>query len=298
MSQTLRGLTALGRADNRETRRSVPKPFTNPILPFNVALTSERSFVSLSLPLSDFLHVKRALHVTLNDVVLAVCGGALRAHLESTGQLPDRPVLASIPINTQPDVTGRLRGNHVGNLLTSLCTDIADPIERIQAIAVITRASKWEQQTMGTDIYERWFDYSPPSLHSGIVRFWARHHLSNRFRAPMNLVVSNVRGPAQKISLRGAKLEALYSVGPVLEGVGLNITGWSYADRLNLVALACATGFPDLRSFVDRMPTALAELIEACDAPGMATGEVAASTNPPNESVAAHGGQTASPPGA
>ncbi len=98
------------------------------------------------------------------------------------------------------------------------------------------------------------------------MRLYSRWRLANHHRPPINLVVSNVPGPRSPLYVEGALLTDLYSVGPILEGAGLNITVWSYVDRLQVAALACRELLPDPHELTDRMTTALDELVDATGA--------------------------------
>jgi len=263
--QTVTGLFALARRAVRGPHPHLPGPFSGPRTRWNGALTARRSFGTTSIPLADMKRAKRALGVTLNDVFLGICGGAVRAHLEEVeGAIPERSLVASVPINTRPNMDGRTRGNHVGHITASLCTQIADPIDRVRAIHEMMDEAKQRQMTVGPDLMERWIEFTPPKAHSAVVRLWSRHHVADFVPPPVNLVVSNVPGPRAELSISGYRLEALYSVGPILDGVGLNITGWSYGDRVCFVGLACPDQIPDVQALVDRLPRALEELIAAC----------------------------------
>lgn len=262
---TLVGLLGLIARARENPQARPPRPFSGPTQRFNGALTPNRCFRTAILPIADLKRIRRHLGVTLNDVVLAICAGALRTHLGSGGDLPKRSLVAGIPINTHPSERGRVRGNHVGHLMTSLFTDVDDPIERILAIHRVTREAKDRQAVLGLDLMERWFEYTPPKPYSFSVRFWSKHRLSNRVRSPINLVVSSVAGPRESFSIAGAELEALYSVGPILEGIGLNITAWSYADEMYFVALACPEHVPDLDRLCEAFQAASEELLRACD---------------------------------
>ena len=188
----------------------------------------------------------------------------LRTYLAEVGALPDRPLVASVPVSTDPSVT-RLGGNHVDNLYVSIGTDIADPLERLRHIHDISAASKDERAVLGNDLLERRADVVPPQLYALIVRTWGRTRLANHMRPPVNLVLSNVAGPRQRLHIGQAMLEAIYSVGPILEGIGLNITAWSYADALHVSVLGCPTSVPDPWLIVEALHSALAEIKQASD---------------------------------
>ena len=231
---------------------------------FNVSLTPERTFAMTTLAFEDLKAVRRAHGATINDVYLAMSAGALRTYLAGFGALPDRPLVASVPVSTDPSVT-RLGGNHVDNLYVSIGTDIADPLERLRHIHDVSAASKDERALLGNDLLERRADVVPPQLYALVVRTWGRTRLANHMRPPVNLVLSNVPGPRQRLHVGQAMLESIYSVGPILEGIGLNITAWSYADALHVAVLGCPTSVPDPWVIADALHSALADLKRASD---------------------------------
>ena len=243
----------------------LPGHFSGPRTSWAGALTARRSFATTYMALDDMKRVKKALGVTLNDVFLGVCGEALREHLQEVeGGIPAESLLASVPINTHPELEGRTQGNRVGHLSVSLCTDIADPVERIRTIHEMSDEAKQRQMAMGPDLLERWIEYAPPEPYMAFSRFWSRHRMADYVPPPVNLIVSNVPGPRQALAIEGQQLEAFYSVGPILEGIGLNLTGWSYGDRVCFVGLSCPDLIDDIQALVDRLPRALEALAEAC----------------------------------
>jgi diacylglycerol O-acyltransferase len=224
-----------------------PKPILDaPRTPFNRSLTPRRQFVTVDLPIAEMKEVKASFGVTLNDVFVAVCGGALRALLEEDGTLPSRPLIAGIPIGAALDDSTRLWGNAVDNMYTSLATDLADPVERLHRVAAVNAASKASRAAMGSDVVVEWQWYVPAPLLATFVRAFARSGLADRMPPAINCILSNVAGPPEPLYLAGARLEQLYSVGPILEGIGLNITVWSYLDRMDVSLLACPDVGPDL----------------------------------------------------
>jgi diacylglycerol O-acyltransferase len=262
---TLRGIFNLAKRAVGGTHPHLPAPFSGPRISWSGALSARRSFATTLVPLDDMKRVKVALGVTLNDVFLAVCGGALRAHLEEIeGRVPSEALLASVPVNTDPGGSGRTRGNRVGHLSVSLCTDIPDAVERVRAIHEMTDEAKQRQLALGPDLLERWVEYVPPEPYMAFIRFWSGRDMADRVHPPVNLIVSNVPGSRDTLEIGGHTLEALYSVGPILEGIGLNFTGWSYGDRVCFVGLACPDQIHDIQGLVDRLPHALEELLDAC----------------------------------
>jgi diacylglycerol O-acyltransferase len=221
-----------------------------------------------NLPLEDLRGIRRSAGATLNDVYLTVCGGALRRYLSDRGELPDRPLLASVPVSTDPDVA-RMSGNRVDNLYVSIGTDVADPVQRLRQIHAGSKASREVRGLLGHDLLAQRADIVPPQIYHSVVRVWSRSHIADRLHPPLNVVLSNVTGPHDRIFFGPIELEALYSVGPILEGIGLNITAWSYEAALGVSVLACPASVPDPWLIIDALHDSLHELRNAIgqDAP-------------------------------
>jgi diacylglycerol O-acyltransferase len=253
------------RARTSETyRRSLavkpPLPLHHiPKTSFNVSLTPERTFAMTNLPLADLKAIRRAAGTTLNDVYLAVCAGALRRYLSDRAELPERPLVASVPVSTDPNVP-RVSGNRVDNLYVSIGTDIADPLKRLEHIHHVTVASKEVRSLLGHDLLAQRADVIPPQIFHFVVQAWTRSHIANRVHPPLNVVLSNVAGPRERIFFGPIELEALYSVGPILEGIGLNITAWSYEDTLGVSVLGSPASVPDPWLIIDALHNSLDEL--------------------------------------
>jgi len=270
-----KGLPRLVRQSIKQTRASEhrrrsfasrpPLPLHHiPKTSFNVSITSARTFAMTNLPLGELKAIRRAAGTTLNDVYLAICGGALRRYLSDRGELPDRPLVASVPVSTDPD-SARLSGNRVDNLYVFIGTDVADPLLRLRQIHDGMQASKEVRGLLGHDGLAQRADVVPPQIYNSVVRLWSRSHVADRVHPPLNVVLSNVAGPREKIFFGPIALEALYSVGPILEGIGLNLTAWSYEDNLGVSLLACPTSVPDPWSILDALHDSLDELRIAID---------------------------------
>lgn len=241
--QTVQGLRN-GRAARRRETTPVLGPFAGPRTPFNVSLTPERTFATLTLPIEAMISAKRAAAASLNDVFLAVCSGGVRRYLSRTGDLPRKSLVASVPMATQTD-PGRLSGNHVDNLFVPLHTEVGDPAARVRAIHASTSAARRVRTALGTGLFEQRAELMPPLLYTAGARSWAATGLADHLRPPLNLVASCVRGPRTPLELEGGIITALYSSGPILEGIGLNITAWSYLDTMYVSLLGCPSSLPD-----------------------------------------------------
>ena len=259
--RSVRGLVAAGR--NRRGEVTAAKPFDAPRSPLNVSLDATRTFAMTTLPLGDLLAVRRHFGTTLNDVYLAVCGGALRRYLAERAELPSDPLVAAVPLATPHERSERPGRNHVDNMFVPLGTHLADSATRLRSIHEAVVAARHERELLGPELFEDRAALTPTHLYSLGVKVWARTRFADHMRPPVNLVASNVPGPREPLQLAGVRLDAIYSVGPILEGVGLNLTAWSYLDRLHVAALGCRLSLPDPWLLVDQLADSLAELVAA-----------------------------------
>ncbi len=191
LARTVAALVRLVRRE-RPDDTDVPRPVLDtPPTPFNSALTSRRSFSTLSLPLDDLRAVKSAHNVTLNDVVLCVVGGALRRYLLQRDALPARTLTCAVPVSTEPaDRAPRLRGNLVSNFFTVLGTDQADPVERLHRVHRTTAEAKRVQQTLGAEMLRAWLEFSPPGPATVVMRLYSWLRAARWHPSPVNVVVS------------------------------------------------------------------------------------------------------------
>jgi diacylglycerol O-acyltransferase len=260
--RTVGGLQRVAR--RRKTAEvATPRPILDTArTPFNGALTPHRSFATATLALADVKEAKTAFAVSINDIVLAMVSGSLRAWLDARNALPDRALVAGVPVSTDdPAAVQRLGGNKVSNMFTTLATDLRDPVARLRAIHDVTSEAKEMHNLLGADMLADWSEYTPPRPYSWVMRQYSRFGLAERHRPPINVVVSNVPGPREPLYVAGGKMEGIYSVGPILEGIGLNITVWSYCDQLNIGVIACREHIPDPHEITDGMAAALDELL-------------------------------------
>ena len=268
--RSLRNLAAVARR-RREALVAPPLPSVDaPRTSLNGSLTARRAFASTALALEDIRRVRAAFGVTLNDVLLALVAGALRVHLAARGEHPSDPLVAEVPVGTDAPGVRRLGGNRLSNIFTSLCTDVDDPVARLYAIRDVTKAAKELHALLGPDLYESWVQYAPPKFTTWWVRLYARLHLVNRHRPPVNVIVSCVPGPGARLAWPGGTLEAIYSVGPIIEGTALNVTAWSYVDRLCVATLVCPDLVSDPHAIARGLHDALAELMAAADVASVA----------------------------
>jgi WS/DGAT/MGAT family acyltransferase len=246
----------LGASENAGTL-----PLTAPRTPFNGRISPRRRVAYADVSMPDIKTIKNAVGGTVNDAVIAVCGGALRAYLTKRGELPSSSLIASMPVSIRSDDDDS--GNAVSAMFTSLGTDIEDPLERLQAVRQANLAAKSTHRAMGNSLVAQVGDALPPNITTGLARFYGALRLADFHPVVQNLVISNIPGPPFDLFVAGAKVCGLYPLGPVLEGAGLNITLVSVGERLDIGLIACAERMPDLDDLAAEFAAAEAELLEA-----------------------------------
>lgn len=248
-------------------RSGMALPLTAPRTPFNGAITPHRAVSWTELELAEVKRVKDAFGVKINDVVLAVVGGALRDYLLDRGELPaDKSLLATIPVSVH-ESSRHTRGiNKVSSLFCDLGTDIADPVQRLKRVAEANRAAKEEhEELIGADFLQDWTQYAPPNTFRVAMRLYSSLKLAERHPVVHNLVVSNVPGPPMPLYFLGVRLLSSFPFGPIFHGSGLNITALSYDGKLDFGLIACRELVPDLAELTDRIPAVVAELRAAAE---------------------------------
>ncbi|TNM43334.1 wax ester/triacylglycerol synthase family O-acyltransferase [Nocardioides albidus] len=241
-------------------------PFSAPRTSFNGTITSHRSIAMADLDLEEIRRVKKVTGTTVNDVVLAICGGALRAYLAERDELPESSLLATVPVSVRDSSRRSTGANKVSALFTKLGTDIDDPLERLRMLAERNRHAKEHHNAISADALQDWAEFAAPRTFGLAVRAYANLRLAERHPVVHNLVISNVPGPPIPLYFMGARIDALCPLGPVFHGAGLNITVMSNAGQMHVGAIACRESMPDTDALVRHFPAELDRLSAAVDA--------------------------------
>jgi diacylglycerol O-acyltransferase / wax synthase len=242
-----------------------PIPFQAPRTSFNTELTPHRRFAATSVPLAEVKRIRRAFDVKLNDVVLALCAGSLRRYLEAGDELPASPLIAQVPVSMRTDDDRGEVGTKVGAMFASLATDVADPALRLLAIHESTKGAKEMQRALAADKIMGITEAAPPALISLAARMYTAAQLDRRTPPIMNLIISNVPGPPFPLYVAGAEIEAMYPMGPLLYGTGINVTVFSYRDSIDFGFMVCREVVRDPWSLAEGIDEALAELVKAAE---------------------------------
>ena len=237
-------------------------PLTAPRTPFNMSIGPHRKVAFARIPLDTVKQVKTALDVKVNDVVLAVCTGALRRYLEQKDALPDTPLVAVCPVSVRDGDDGRDGANKVSALFASLPVELDDPAERVATIVASTQGAKEDHNAIGAHTLTDWAEWAAPRTFGLAARLYSSMGLANAHRPIHNLVISNVPGPPFPLYFGGAEMVATYPMGPIMDGAGLNITVLSYRDHVDIGFLADEELMEDLWDLAAQVTPAFAELTE------------------------------------
>lgn len=262
LPKLLRRTVASGKA-NRALKASGAPPVTNPMsgpsARFNKALRPERIYVDVTIPFEELRALKDAAGVTVNELWVAVCGGAIRRYLEANAELPERGMICAHPISLRKPEEIDDFGNKTSYWYVALGTEIAEPLERLVSVKSSLDAAKaWAQGDQ--ELFAVWQDYY---FLFGKVTLKMLSLAEKATRRPaFNAVVSNVRGP-QQLSLAGAPVVAVRSMGPITRTLGLNMTAWSYGETFSIGLHACRDHMPDLRTMDGHVRAELAAFRQA-----------------------------------
>ena len=231
----------------------LPEGFAlGPKTPLNVAITNQRSFAARSLPLAAVKQMAKRSGASLNDVVLAICAGALKRYLADHDCVPTKPLIAGVPVslreagNTDPN-------NQVSMMMVNLATTTEDPIERLMAINASSNLGKKLQLSVKGAMPTDFPSLGVPWLMSGLVSLYGRSRLANRLPPIANVAISNVPGPQFPLYFAGARLAGFFSVSIPGHGIALNMTVQSYNGSLEVGLTACRRALPDVADLADHV---------------------------------------------
>ena len=255
---------AVGRLEfgNDPETAALIDPVSAPTSIFNARTSRNRRLATQQYDLDVVQKVATAAGGTINDIVMAICGGGLRRYLDEMDQLPEKPLIAFMPINirAEGDDSG---GNKVGASLASLGTHIEDPRERAEAVIASTRQAKEQISGMAQLAILAYSGYLLAPAGAQVVG--ALTGLERKMPKTVNLVVSNVPGPRETRYMRGARLEAIYPVSIPVHGMALNITLESYDGTLCFGFVGCRDAVPSLQRLAVYTGEALDELAKVYD---------------------------------
>ncbi len=228
-----------------------------PRTPFNRPVGPHRRWAFCTVPLADVKEIKNAGGATVNDVVMALCAGALRRWLVDHAALPDGPLVAAVPVSVRTEEQKGTGGNRVSTMTAPLPTHLAEPADRLMHCHAAMRAAKEQHGALPADLLSDVTQFAMPALAGQAARMAARLRLVE-WLSPFNLIISNVPGPNIPLYYAGARLMQYYPLSAIADGQGLNITVMSYEDGMHFGLIADRDLVPDL----DRLAGYLVDELE------------------------------------
>ena len=272
MGRTMRSLQQRRKlfTGSKELGELVPALFEEaPKLKFNAPITPHRSAALHSVPLSQVKRVKRALGCTINDVVLAACTIALRDYLIATDDLPDKPLIACLPVSlTLKGQQGRKadQGNQVGTMSVRLPVQLADAGDIVAAVCRSSSAAKTVFEGSYQNLMQNYIGVMLPAVADWALKAALRPSVVRYSPTSANVVISNLPGPPIPLYLGGCRVDACYGMGPIVSGQGPNITFISYVDSLHFSLQACRDHIPHIQDLADGIVAAFGQLSALADA--------------------------------
>jgi len=253
------GMLGLNRGDGEVIATT---PARAPATPFNRPITQHRRVAFRSVDLGLVKKVKNAFGVSVNDVVMAMCAGALGRWLADHDALPDVPLIAMIPVSIRDPASKGALGNKVSAMLAALPTNVSDPGRRLEIVHAATSLAKSQHAAIPQGLVDQISDFAPPALTARAARVVFATGVLHRL-PPFNLCISNVPGPNIPVYLCGARLLAHYPVSVITEGQGLNITVIGYLGQLHFGLVSCRELVPDIDALAGYLADELKVLLKA-----------------------------------
>ena len=261
MGNLIRQRLRANRGDETDKPMALP-PTQAPRTPWNRPITAHRRFAYTTIKLDDAKQIRRAHGCTFNDVVMALCAGALRRYLIEHDALPEDPLIAMVPVSVRTAGEGGVYENRVSFMLANLGTNVKSPLKRLKVVQQSMTAAKENFAAIPAEALQDFTQFAPPAIAARAMRMYSQLRIADRMNPPFNLIISNVPGPAEPLYSAGARLEHFYPVSAVADGQGLNMTVQSYNGNLDFGFVACRELVPDLWRLVDLLHMSMDELMK------------------------------------
>jgi WS/DGAT/MGAT family acyltransferase len=234
---------------------------------FNTTVSPHRVFTAVQFDLKDVKAIKSSIEgVTVNDVAIAICGGALRKYLVAKKELPQRSLAAMAPINIRTKDKLGTAGNQVSQMTVKVCSDVEEPVERLLAVHHGTQQAKELTNAIGAKSMTDYSQFIPSTLTASAARVASRIGLANRGAPIYNCVITNVPGPQIPLYFTGAKMLSSFGMGPAIDGTGLFQAIGSYCGSFNIAVSCCREMMPDPDFYQQCLQESFDELFAATQA--------------------------------
>ena len=224
-------------------------PFTAPSTPLNGIISGRRKWNCAILSLDRVKALKKTMGTTMNDVMLAICAGALRRYLNEKKKLPTKPLVANVPISTRAGAENHDTGNQISSMLVQLATNVEGPIERLMVIQENTIRGKTYHGAVGAKTLAKMAEAVPFGVANQAAQMYSRFQMAEMHNPVFNVTITNVPGPQFPLYIEGHKLLAIMGMAPIIDGMGLIITILSYNGLVMISPTSDVKSMPDLDVF-------------------------------------------------
>lgn len=241
--------------------RQLKIPTRVPRTRFNGTITPHRVFDGRAFDLSEIKAIKNSQPgTTVNDVVVSVCGGALRKYLEAKNELPEESLVAMAPMSVRPVDKRGAAGNLVTAMSLPVRSDLADPLERLLAVSEESNQAKKLAYTVGPNLAADAAEFLPSTVSGLIVRTYANSGIADRMSPLVNTVITNIPGVSVPLYSMGSRMVATYGLGPLVHGLGLFQPVVSYNNVITISAISDRSMMPDPSFYCECLESAYQEL--------------------------------------
>ncbi len=228
--------------DLNKTSSPVPRTI------FNESISPKRTWGTAILSFERINVLKKLMEVTINDMILAICAGAIRRYLLGRDKLPSQSLVANVPISIRVKGSKEMN-NQISNMMVQIATHIEDPIERLEYIQEQTIMGKTKHKAIGAKTLAKMADSVPFGLANLAAGIYSRYNIKDLHRPPFNVTITNVPGPRGMLYLDGHKIVSMFGLTPVVDGFGLIIAAFSYNGQVTITTTSDAKTMPDADKF-------------------------------------------------
>ena len=230
-------------------KKPIQKTFSTPNTIFNNSVSPKRTWGTAILSFDRINTLRKIMNVSINDIILTICAGAIRKYLSEKEKLPVQPLVANVPISIRVKGEKQEMNNQISNMLVRIATHINNPIERLEYIQEQTNMGKTRHKAVGAKALSKMADAVPFGLANLAAGLYSKYNIKEFHRPPFNVTITNVPGPQTPLYLRGHKVLSIFGLTPVLDGFGLIIAAFSYNGLVSLTTTSDAKTMPDADIF-------------------------------------------------
>ena len=232
---------------------SIQKEFSSssypvPITIFNGSISAKRNWGTAILSFDRINALRKVMDCSINDLILAICAGAIRRYLKEKEKLPLQPLVANVPISIRSENSSKMN-NQIANMMIQLATHIEDPIERLEYIQEQTMLGKSRHNALGAKTLAKMADAVPFGLANIAAGLYSKYNIKDLHRPPFNVTITNVPGPRGLLYLNGHKVVSIFGLTPVVDGFGLIIAAFSYNGQVSITTTSDTKTMPDAETF-------------------------------------------------